>query len=57
MFWMSLLYCFIAGVLMFVLIGFLIMVAILVWWIIRCVKGLKHLDQKAAYPDYLGWAF
>jgi uncharacterized membrane protein len=57
MFWMSLLYCLIAGLLMLVLIGFLLMAAILVWWIIRCVKGLKHLDQKAAYPDYLGWAF
>jgi uncharacterized membrane protein len=57
MFWMSLLYWCIAALLVFVLIGFLLFVVIAVWWIIRCIKGLKALDQKAAYPDYLGWAF
>lgn len=57
MFWMSLLYCLIAGVLTMVLIGFLLYLVIAIWWIIRCIKGLKHLDQKGAYPDYEGWAF
>ncbi|HEV8329955.1 MAG TPA: DUF4870 domain-containing protein [Steroidobacteraceae bacterium] len=57
MFWIGLLYCFIAGLLIFVLIGVVLYLVIAVWWIIRCIKGLKHLDQKGAYPDYLGWAF
>lgn len=57
LFWIGLLYSCIAGLLLFVLIGFLLYVVIAVWWIIRCIKGLKHLDQKGAYPDYLGWAF
>jgi uncharacterized membrane protein len=57
MFWMALLYCIVAGILTFILIGFLLYFVIAVWWIIRCIKGLKHLDQKGAYPDYQGWAF
>jgi uncharacterized membrane protein len=56
-FWIGLLYCAIAGILTFILIGVLLYVLIAVWWIVRCVKGLKHLDQRGAYPDYQGWAF
>jgi uncharacterized membrane protein len=47
----------IAGILTFVLIGILLFFVIAVWWIIRCVKGLKYLDQRQAYPDYQSWAF
>ena len=57
MFWMGLLYCLIAGLLLVILVGFLLYFVIAVWWIIRCVKGLKHLDQRSAYPDHRGWAF
>jgi uncharacterized membrane protein len=56
-FWIGILYSCIAGLLIFILVGFLLYVVIAIWWIIRCVKGLKHLDQKGAYPDYQGWAF
>ena len=54
-FWIMLLYCVIAGVLTLVLIGFLMFFAIAIWWIIRCVKGLKYLDQRQAYPDHTTW--
>jgi uncharacterized membrane protein len=56
-FWIGILYSCIAGLLIFILVGFLLYLVIAIWWIIRCVKGLKHLDQKGAYPDYQGWAF
>ena len=56
-FWIGILYCIIAGLLIFLLIGFLLYLVIAVWWIVRCVKGLKYLDQKVAYPDYQSWAF
>jgi uncharacterized membrane protein len=56
-FWIGILYCIVATLLIFVLIGFLLYFVIAVWWIVRCVKGLKYLDQKAAYPDYQSWAF
>ncbi len=56
-FWMGILYSIIATLLIFVLIGFLLYFVIAVWWIVRCVKGLKYLDQKQAYPDHQSWAF
>jgi uncharacterized membrane protein len=40
-----------------VLIGILLFFVIAVWWIVRCVKGLKYLDQKTAYANYESWAF
>ena len=57
MFWIGILYCVVATILIFIFIGVLLYGVIAIWWIIRCIKGLKALDQKAAYPDYLGWAF
>ena len=56
-FWIGILYCIIAGLLIFLLIGFLLYLVIAVWWIVRCVKGLKYLDQRQPYPDYQSWAF
>jgi uncharacterized membrane protein len=56
-FWIGILYCVIAGMLTVVLIGILLFFVIAVWWIVRCVKGLKYLDQKTAYPNYESWAF
>ena len=56
-FWMSLLYGAISMVLCAVLIGFLLFVVLAVWLIVRCVKGLKYLDQRQTYPDYQSWAF
>ena len=29
---------------------------IAIWWIIRCVKGLRYLDRREPYPDYRTWA-
>ena len=56
-FWIMLLYAFICFLLAFVLIGMLLFFVLAVWWIIRCVKGLKYLEQRAAYPDPEGWGF
>jgi uncharacterized membrane protein len=56
-FWIVILYCVVAGILTFILIGFLLFFVIAVWWIVRCVKGLKHLDQRSPYPGYQDWGF
>jgi uncharacterized membrane protein len=56
-FWMMLLYAVIAGILCLLLIGFLLLLLLAIWWIVRCVKGLKYLDMKAPYPNHLGWSF
>jgi uncharacterized membrane protein len=54
-FWIGILYCIIAGLLIFLLIGFLLYLFIAVWWIVRCVKGLKYLDLRQPYPNYQSW--
>jgi uncharacterized membrane protein len=56
-FWIGLLYAVIAGILCTILIGFLLFFLLAVWWIVRCVKGLKYLDQRAPYPDHRSWMF
>lgn len=56
-FWIMLLYVAISGILCLLLIGFLLLLLVAVWWIVRCVKGLKYLDQGAAYPDHRSWLF
>jgi uncharacterized membrane protein len=57
MFWIGILYCIVATLLIFIFIGFLLYAVIALWWIVRCIKGFKYLDQKGPYPNYQGWAF
>ena len=48
----------IAGILLSVIIiGIFILIFWTIWIIIRCVKGMKHLDTKQAHPDPEGWWF
>jgi uncharacterized membrane protein len=56
-FWIGALYMVIGVILTFVFIGFFILLFLVVWLIIRCVKGMKSLDQKEAHPDPTGWMF
>lgn len=56
-FWIGLLYSFIAFWLVFILIGYVLMLVIVVWLVIRCVKGLKALDQQEAIADENRWGF
>ena len=54
-FWIMLLYAIVCGLLTLALIGALLFVVLAIWWIVRCVKGLKYLDQKVAHPNVEGW--
>jgi uncharacterized membrane protein len=54
-FWIGLLYMCISIALMMVLVGFLLMLLSVLWWIIRCVKGMKYVDEHKPYPDPDGW--
>jgi uncharacterized membrane protein len=56
-FWIGLLIGFIGGVLTFVLIGFLILLFLLVWWIVRCVQGLNLLSKNQPVPNPQTWMF
>lgn len=54
-FWIGLLYAFISVLLMFVLIGFLVIIAVLIWWIVRCVKGLQWASAGEPVPNPQSW--
>lgn len=56
-FWISLLFGLIGFILMLVVIGYAVLIATLIWYIIRCVKGLKYLNQNQAYPEPETWMF
>lgn len=44
------------GGLMFV-VGAVVLVFLVIWLIIRCIKGLKYELREEAYPDPKGWFF
>ncbi|MGB1427241.1 MAG: DUF4870 family protein [Cycloclasticus sp.] len=56
-FWIGLLYVLIGMILSIILIGYLVLLFWVVWLVIRCVKGMKSLDQKEAHPDPASWLF
>lgn len=49
-FWIGLLYFCVSGLLTLILIGFVLLFALAVWLIVRCVKGFKGLQEQRA-PD------
>lgn len=56
-FWIGFLYMFIGSILSIILIGYLVLLFWMVWLIVRCVKGMKYLDNQQAHPDPTGWMF
>lgn len=56
-FWLGLLYVFIGAVTSVILIGYLILLANLIWFIIRCVKGLSALEKRKSLPQPTSWLF
>lgn len=56
-FWISLLGSVIGAVLSVVGIGLLVLAAVVVWWIVRCIKGMKVLDKGEPHPNPTGWGF
>ncbi len=38
-------------------VGILILVFLFVWWIARCVKGMKYISEGNAHPDPASWMF
>jgi uncharacterized membrane protein len=54
-FWMALLYFSISVLLCFVLIGIPLLVAVTVWFYVRCILGLIRLSNNEAYLTPLSW--
>jgi uncharacterized membrane protein len=54
-FWIGLLYSLISVVLMFVLIGFLLIFAVLIWVFARCIRGLQWAGAGQPVPKPKTW--
>ncbi|PSL12175.1 putative membrane protein [Marinobacterium halophilum] len=56
-FWIGIVYSLIGMVTTLILVGYLILLFVLVWYIVRCVKGLQCLDKRQPLPDSGSWMF
>ena len=56
-FWIGLLYNLIAGITTLALIGWLLLVIIVIWWIVRCARGLSTLNRNVAPARVDTWGF
>lgn len=56
-FWKGLLYALVSIVLMVVLIGFVLMLVVLVWYIVRIVKGMQALSKGEPIENPGSWGF
>jgi len=54
-FWIGLLYSLIGLVTCFILVGFFWLGFVLIWWIVRCVKGMQAISRGAAYERPASW--
>jgi uncharacterized membrane protein len=54
-FWIGLLYTAGAALLSLFVIGLLFLAFVAVWLVVRCVKGLKHLERREPYPNLETW--
>ena len=54
-FWIGLLYGFVAVILMMLLIGFLLLVAVAVWIIVRCIIGLQAAGRGEPIKNPESW--
>lgn len=56
-FWMFVLFSIIGGLAAIIIVGWFILVGAAVWLIIRCVIGLKRLDERRPIDDPASWLF
>jgi uncharacterized membrane protein len=54
-FWIGLLLSTISSLLTLIIIGWPLLIATGLWFIVRCVKGLKFLAQQQTHPNALTW--
>jgi uncharacterized membrane protein len=54
-FWIGLLYALVSAVLMLLAIGFVLMFAVAVWFIVRCIVGLQALGRGEPIRNPESW--
>ncbi len=56
-FWIGLLYFSVGMITIHVMIGFLVLLFTFFWFVIRCAKGLKQLENNQAVNNVESWLF
>lgn len=56
-FWIGLMYTVLGAILSGIGIGFLVLLFALVWFIVRCVKGLQRLERRQPPANPASWWF
>ncbi len=54
-FWIGVLYALISAVLMMLVVGFVLMFAVAVWFIVRCIIGLQALGRNEPIKNPESW--
>jgi uncharacterized membrane protein len=54
-FWLGLLFSAVSSLLTLIFIGYFLLIVTAIWFVIRCIKGLKFLDQQQAHPNAVTW--
>lgn len=54
-FWKGLLYFVVGMILSIIYVGFLVLIGLVIWWIIRCIKGVQLLRKHEPVSDPTGW--
>jgi uncharacterized membrane protein len=54
-FWIGLLGSIVGFLLTVIVIGWLVLLAVVVWWIVRCVKGMQGIGRQQPYPNPETW--
>lgn len=54
-FWIGCLYMIVGVLTSFILVGVVVLIVATIWLIVRCVKGIKTLDQQLSHPDSRSW--
>jgi uncharacterized membrane protein len=56
-FWIGMLYGLLGTLLSLVGIGLLVFPLLLIWWIVRCVKGMRALGDRRGVDNPAAWLF
>lgn len=54
-FWIGLLYSLVSYLTTVMFIGFILLLGVFVWLIVRCVKGMQYLERHQAVPNPETW--
>ncbi len=56
-FWIGLLFAVVGAVTAAFVVGILVLAFLFVWWIARCVTGMRYLSEGRAHPNPASWMF